>query len=361
MSTGTEAAKTADTFFIQRKENAMNIFDVLAFALNAVMPIILLMALGYLLKKKGFINAAFLKSGNKIVYNVLLPVSLFSNIANMNDFSGIDWKIFLYVFVVMIVLFFISIIMALRVPDIRQRGVISQAVIRSSYSLVGLSLAQIIAGEAGTQFAALLSLLIIPLGTTLPVISLSIFLNNNNKIFTRDMLHKLLLDTVKNPLIRGVAFGLLVLLIRPFFSIFPDALLNACSQFTFINTVLQYLSKASTPVALLVLGGQFEFNKLSDLKHQICLGVIGRNVISPLVGLGGAVILNSLGLVHFTSAAFAALIGLYATSVAVASAIVAEEMDNDGQLAGQLVIWTTLASAVSLFVSILLLRILGCL
>ena len=43
------------------------------FALNAVAPIILTVAIGYLLKKIGMMNEDFAKKANKIVFRVFLP------------------------------------------------------------------------------------------------------------------------------------------------------------------------------------------------------------------------------------------------------------------------------------------------
>ena len=122
---------------------------------------------------------------------------------------------------------------------------------------------------------------------------------------------------------------------------------------------MDYLAKASTPVSLLVLGGQFELSHIKGLRRQIILGVSGRLLFAPLLGVGCAVLLQSFDILYFDSGIYAALIALFATPVAVASAIMAEEMDNDGALAGQLVVWTTLLSSVVIFLAIVLLRGLG--
>jgi hypothetical protein len=123
-----------------------------------------------------------------------------------------------------------------------------------------------------------------------------------------------------------------------------------------VETALEYLAKSSTPLALLVLGGQFELSHIKGLRRQITLGVTGRLLFAPVVGVGGAVVLQRLGVFSFDNGIYAALVALFATPVAVASAIMAEEMDNDGQLARQLVVWTTLLSAVVIFVTIVILR-----
>ena len=43
------------------------------FAINAVLPIILMVAIGYSAKRAGLINSAVAKAVNKIVFRLLLP------------------------------------------------------------------------------------------------------------------------------------------------------------------------------------------------------------------------------------------------------------------------------------------------
>ena len=56
---------------------------------------------------------------------------------------------------------------------------------------------------------------------------------------------------------------------------------------------------------------------------------------------------------------FATYMGVFATPVAVASAIMAKEMGADDELAGQLVVWTSLVSTVTIFIYVTVLRIIG--
>lgn len=332
-------------------------FDLFAFALNAVMPIILLIALGYYLKKKGLFTKEFLKVGNKTVFRVLLPVLLFTNLAKMDNFSVLRVDLVLYVLCAIALLFGIGSILAQTTPDHRQKGVLLQCVFRSNFALIGVPLAQLMAGESGVQSAAVLSTFTIPIFNILSVISLSVYTGNQTAAGPK--IKKILRDIAHNPLLWGVLAGVLYVFIKPLFTVLPTTVTDFCSKFTFIWTGLDYLAKASTPVSLLVLGGQFELSHIKGLRKQIILGVSGRLLFAPVLGVGCAVLLQSLGFLHFDSGIYAALIALFATPVAVASAIMAEEMDNDGALAGQLVVWTTLLSSVVIFLTIVLLRGLG--
>ena len=331
--------------------------DLFIFALNAVMPIILLIALGYVLKKKGLFSKEFLKVGNKTVFRVLLPVLLFTNLAKMDGFSVLRGDLVVYVVLAILMLFVIGLILACITPDKRQKGVLHQCVFRSNFALIGVPLAQLIAGNSGVQSAAVLSTFTIPIFNISAVIALSAYTGNQTSAGPK--IKKILRDIAHNPLLWGVLAGVLYVFIKPVFATLPTSVTDFCGKFTFIWTSLDYIAKASTPVSLLVLGGQFELSHIKGLRKQILLGVSGRLLFAPILGVGGAVLLQHFGVLNFDSGIYAALIALFATPVAVASAIMAEEMDNDGALAGQLVVWTTLLSSVVIFLAIVLLRGLG--
>ena len=342
----------------------MSLSDVLIFAVNSVFPIILLAVVGYFLKVKGLFTKEFLRVGNKTVFNVLLPVLLFTNLAEVEDFSELSFSSIVYVLVVILLLVIAGFFVSLTTKDKRQKGVMLQCTFRSNFALIGVPLAQLMAGDAGVRYAAMLSAITIPVFNVLGVVVLSVFLDKkdeeNEKKDTAKRIGRILVGIIKNPLIIGVLAGILyVLVCKPVYRSLPADATEFLGKFSFINTTLGYLSKASTPVALLVLGGQFELGHISLLKRQISIGCVARLIVAPLIGVGGAAVLAKCGLVNFDNAVFAAFVALFGTPVAVASAIMAEEMDNDGDLARQLVVWTTFFSAITIFIIVALLRALG--
>jgi predicted permease len=123
-----------------------------------------------------------------------------------------------------------------------------------------------------------------------------------------------------------------------------------------VFTVLESLAGLATPPALLVLGVQFEFSAVSSMKREIVFGTMMRTVVAPVLGIGVAYLFfrESFGGAHF-----AAFVAVFATPVAVSSVPMAQEMDGDTALAGQLVLWSTLASAFSVFLASMLLRAVG--
>lgn len=326
--------------------------ESLIFAVNAVLPIILMVGLGYLLKRVGFLNDGFARMGNRLVFRVLLPAMLFLNVYKISDPSGIDLGYVWFVLAALTVIFFLSIpLVFFFTKDPKRRGVLLQAGFRSNYALIGLPLAQSLFGAAGVTVATVLSAFIIPLLNILAVVSLSVFREGKHSLNLR----KILLEIVRNPLILGVLAGCAALGIRAIFVSFGISF--RLSDVTPVYTVLDYLSSAATPLSLLVLGAQFEFSAIRELRREITAGVLLRNLLVPVVGLGAAYLFFYP--TYFSGAHFAAFVAMFATPVAVSSVPMAQEMDSDAALAGQLVVWTTIASALSVFLCAYLLKVGG--
>ncbi len=325
--------------------------DSFLFALGAVAPIILLVAIGYLLKRIGLLKHDLARAANKLVFRVFLPVTLFLNVYKIENLGDIEFGYMAYALIVIFLLFLLGLGLSFVVTGHRERrGPFIQVSFRSNYALVGLPLAGSLFGAEGMMVATLLSATSIPLFNVLAVISLSLFGGGEQKPGVK----KILLGIVKNPLIIGIATGLVFLGIRALFVHLGVSFRLA--DMAPIYTVLEYLSDLSTPLALLVLGAQFEFSAVKALRREIIAGTVARTVVAPLVGVGVAYLFFRD---VFTGAHFAAFVALFATPVAVSSLPMAQEMENDAALAGQYVVWTTIISAFSIFLASFLLRAAG--
>lgn len=334
-------------------------FELFIFAVNATLPLILIIALGYVLKKRGFFTSEFIKLGNKTVFRILLPVFLFTNISSMSSIEQIRVDVALFSVGSVLFMFFIGCLFAQFTKDPQQKGVLLQSCFRSNFALIGVPLAQLIAGDEGVVSAAIISAFVIPTFNILAVIALSLYVESDAHTSLMERIKKIIKGIVKNPLIIGVCLGILTLCLKLY--VLPEACVSFFRKLSFISTTLSYIARASTPMALLVLGAQFEMSMVHHLKKQIFLGVFGRLILAPILCMGTALFLHFHGFIYFSAANFSALIALVGTPVAVSSAIMAEEMKNDGQLASQLVVWTTLLSSFVIFFLILLLRGMGCL
>ena len=151
-------------------------------AINAVMPLILMVALGYILKRVGMIKTDFVKVANRLVFRVFLPSTLFLNVYKIGSAADIDIAYVIYALAVVIAVFLIiAPLTGLLTKDTRRRGVILQASFRSNFALVGIALASALFGESGVAAAALLSAIIIPTYNVLAVAALSLFSSGKEK------------------------------------------------------------------------------------------------------------------------------------------------------------------------------------
>lgn len=326
--------------------------DALLFSANAVLPIVIVIALGYVLKRVGMLTKPFLDVGNKLTFRVLIPAMLFFNVYNINSFSDINFWFVLYGMAAVIVIFLVGIpIYCAFTKDPAKRGSLIQSMFRSNYAIIGIPLATSLFGEKGAAAAGVMSAFCVPLFNILAVITLTIF--NGNETKGRIDVKKILIGIVKNPLIIGTVAGLAVLGIRELFVM--GGIEFRLRDIEFLYKSLENVKSICTPFALLVLGGRFEFSAVARLKKEIIFGTVMRCVFVPVAGLVGAYFLvPGLGGEHF-----ATYVGVFATPVAVASAIMAKEMGADDELAGQLVVWTSLASAITIFIYVTVLKAIG--
>lgn len=324
-------------------------FEIFMYAINAIMPIIVLIILGYGLKGIGFLKDDFLKMANKLVFRVCLPTLLFYNVYNVSGLAAIRFDVVFYCLIIIAVLFILGLVTVfLLIRDKRQKGVILQCVFRSNFALIGIPLSEALGGAEGVAVAAILSAFTIPLYNILAVIALSVFVSENGaKLDRKEILKKI----VKNPLIIGVCTGLAALLIRSFIPVKEDGTLvfSLSGTLEFLYTAIGNVGKIASPLALIVLGGQFNFSAVKGMRKEIMVGTMWRIVFAPLIGIVTAACLENMGILHFDNTVYPALLALFGSPVAVSSAIMAGEMENDEQLASQLVVWTSVGSMLTIF------------
>jgi len=323
--------------------------DSLIFALSAVAPIVLMVVVGYFFKKIGMMDESFAKKANKLVFRVFMPVMLFVNIYKMS-LSDVDLGFIGFCLAALFLIFGLSIPACMLIAGKKDRvGVLVQAIFRSGYSLIGIPLAGSLYGDAGVTAATILSAALIPCFNVLAVISLSALSGEKGEKIS---VKKIILDIIKNPLIIGIFAALVCVAVRTF--VFETAGIEfRLSDIGPLFVVLQYLANLAIPLALLVLGAQFEFSAVAALKKEIIFGTLTRTVIVPALVLGVAYIFFRD---RFGPALFATLVAAFATPVAVPSVPMVQEMGGDLTLAGQLVVWSTLASAITVFLVTFLLR-----
>lgn len=323
--------------------------EIFMFSFNAVMPILLMMMLGYFLRSVHFADEAFFKKANTLVFKVFLPVLLFVNVYEIESLSKVNWGVVVYTVAIVVVLCLTGLVLTKLLFRERSKiGPLCQCSFRSNYAIIGIPLAEALGGSEAVGFACVLSAAAIPMFNILAVIILSHYSDDDHSASVKDTVKK----TATNPLIIGVLLGVIVIAIR---SALPlnsegEVVFSIMRDMPFFYSALKTIAKGTTALALIVLGARFDFSKVSSLLGEIIFGTVMRLLIAPLVGIGtGMLISANTNLINLTSVEYPALISLFASPIAVSSAVMVGEIGGDEQLAGQLVVWTSVFSMFTMF------------
>ena len=332
---------------------------ILSTAANAVLPLVLLILLGYVLRRTGYMPESFVKTGNKIMFQVLIPVMLFVNVYDLESIRSIDWSLVLYGCCMVLVLFGFGIVIALvSTKAASRRSVILQASFRGNMSVIGLPLAGALGTEAALGAASMLSAFTVAMFNALAVIAFTIFSDNHSDGMKR--LKSTLRSIMKNPLILSICAGFVVLLLRSLQELlWGRVVFSVQRDIPFLYTALKNLKAVTTPFSLLILGGQFVFSAVSSYRKEIAVGSALRIVFAPLLGIGVAVLLGRFTGLKFGQDAYPALIALFGAPAAVSGPVMASQMGADAQLATQIVVWTSIGSIFTIFATACLLMSMG--
>ena len=302
--------------------------------LNAVLPIFLLMAVGYAARCFHLLDRADVAKINKIIFRAFMPVMVFYNIYSSDLSSAVRGSLLGYAVLGVFAEFLLSLGYALLFGKERsRRGVVIQGLFRSNFVIIGLPIAEsLVDGDLGP--VAMLLAAVVPLYNVLAVITLAIF--NGQKPDWK----KVLLDILENPLIIGSAMGIAALLagIR-----LPAPLEKVVSQ----------MSDATSPMLLFLLGAFFQFRGMRGHVRELAAVCLGRLVVFPALFLGLAAAMG------FRGVELVSLLGVFASSTAIASFTMAQQMGGDAELAGDIVVWTSALCSFTLFGWSLLFKLLA--
>jgi len=304
-------------------------------AFFVVCPLFLMMALGYFLKVIEIFNDRLLKELNALCFKVFLPLILFINVYKTDISQVFNLKLVVFS-VSSICLCFIVLmgIVPLFEKENKKRGVLVQGIFRSNFILFGIPIAVSLFGNEYIGLTAVLIVFIIPVFNILSVIALEVFDSEQTNI------KNIIKGIILNPLIIGSAIAL-------FFLITGIKLPNV------LEKTVSDISMIATPLALIVLGGSFKVSKLSKLSKNVIplsMGVIAKLVIVPMVLIPVSVLCG------FRGPELGALMALYTSPTAVSSFIMAEQMNGDSELAGQIVAISSIVSILTIFIWIVILK-----
>jgi len=308
------------------------------FSINAVAPLFILIAAGYVARRFNFVSDNFLSEATHFVFKFLLPVMLFQNIREVfhGSFSN-TYLIFTAMSGIILIIALSLCIVPLLVKGSGQRGSMIQGIYRSNFVIYGMPLATSMYGQDAAHSVAMLLGVVTPFYNIAAVILLSLFSETRSQ---RLSIMQTLRDIARNPLILGCVVGMI-------FGAFQISLPVA------INKPISELSAAAPLLALFLMGGEFKFRSLNNNLWKVLSATAIRLLFIPLIAM---LVFIPMG---FRTIELSVLLCVFASPTAVSSYVMASKMGCDGELAGQIVVLTTVASGLSIFLFIFVLRSIG--
>ena len=309
--------------------------QALSIAFHAIVPLFLIIAVGYTVKRLGWIGPEEVRRFNKVCFYTFMPVMLFYNIYTSDFSQAVRLPYALFVVgaaLGMVAVSFAVTLLAEKMPE--RRGVMIQAAFRSNFVLLGLPIAAELLPEGNLGVTALMVAIVVPIYNMMSVVVLEYFRGGKPRA------GEVLLAVVKNPLILGSVAGLLV---QALHITLPEVLVSFAGK----------MNSAATPLILLLLGASFETREVARYKKELLVCVGLRLVVFP-----GAILTLAAAL-GLRDIEFVTVLAMTAAPTAVNSFNMAQQLGGDSQLAGSAVVVSTAASFFTLFVWITLFKQLG--
>lgn len=304
----------------------------LILSLNVVLPLFITMSLGYFLKYLNMFDNNTLDTMNNITFKSFLPMLLFYNIYK-TDLQGVfNLKLMIFSATCVIALYLILyLIVPLIEKDNKKRGALLQGLFRSNFVIFGIPITESLFGSEKVGVAALLIAVIVPLFNILSVLALETFRGGKPDF------RKISIGIIKNPLIIASCLGILTLLLK---IKIPTA----------IEKTISDVSKIATPLSLILLGASFKFDNIKKYLKQTTIAVVGKTILTPCIILPICIMFGYRG-VELTT-----LMIIFAAPTAISSFTMAQQMDSDSDLAGQIVVFTSAFCVVTVFMWIFILK-----
>ncbi len=297
-----------------------------------------MMVLGYIFHQIGWMDDIFASKMNKFVFLVPLPVMVFKDLATV-DFKEVwDLKFVLFCFLATVLSITIAAIVSCILRDKTVKGEFIQASYRSSAALLGIAFIQNIYGNSG--MAPLMIIGSVPLYNIMAVIVLSFFKPGQDKKMTAALWKKTLKGIVTNPIIIGIALGIIWSTLK-----IPMPYI--------LEKTLNNVGNVASPMGLMAMGATFDFKK--------ALGKVKPAVTATVIKLIGFVmvflpIAVSMG---FRKEKLVAILVMLGSATTVSCYVMAKNMGHEGVLTSSVVMLTTLFSAFSLTMWLYVLRSMG--
>lgn len=301
-------------------------------ALNAVLPMFLIIAVGILVRRLHIISDSAIREANTLCFKVFMFVLIFYNVYTSDLGTSFNPSLLGFCLAGVLAEFFLGLILIPRIESSNPaRGVMLQDFVRSNLILLGVPIATALYGEGNLGVISVISAIIIPVFNFLAVLALELFRGG------KPSLGKIARGIAHNAIFLGAILGL-------FFALIGLELPAV------IESAVSSMAKVATPLSLLLMGASLRFDRLKGMARNLIICTAERTVIMPAIFIPLGVLLG------FRNMELCTILLVFGTPAAVNSFTMAQQMDGDADLAGGLVLTTAAASCVTLFLWIWLLK-----
>lgn len=307
----------------------------LIICVNAVIPQAIFLAIGIIIKKGKMVTAEEVKRITAFTFKLLYPFMMFDNLYGKNLEENMNWPLVIYVVGLLAVLIAgsYSAVCAFE-KEAYNRGAMIQAIFRSNIVLMGLPVAINLFGKDNVTEVAVVLLFIVPLYNIMSVVILEKFRGGRTSILA--MVRKV----ITNPIIMGAIAAVIVLSLG---IEVPEIIMQPVNS----------LADATNPISMVLLGASLDIHGIREDRKRVLFCVIGKLVIVPAIGIGGALLLG------FEGVALIAVVLMVASPTALASFAMASSMGSNGGLAGEAIVFSTIFSCVTMPVWLFILKTMG--
>jgi predicted permease len=308
--------------------------------LLAVFPVFLLIALGAVLRRYGFLNQGFIDSANSLVYYILLPALLINELSAAEFRSAFSATLVIGAYAAILITFGFAFAAAraLKIGP-SETGSFVQGTVRANFAYVGLPIVFNVMGQAGMSKAGIFLGFGVIWLNALSILAL-ILPHGLGKEKGIETALRILRQVATNPTIlactAGIALSLLALPVP-----------------AIARKTMSLLAAATLPLSLLCLGGSFSLERarrgfgIAALAALLKLVVVTGLALAfyRWMGVGGDDL--RVGII------------MLGCPTAVVTYVLASQLMGDIDLAGTIVITSTAASAVTITGWLFLLRAMG--
>ncbi|OPZ08704.1 MAG: Membrane transport protein [candidate division BRC1 bacterium ADurb.BinA292] len=302
----------------------MNVFNSLA-------PIFLIIGLGALLSRIGFLTPPLVAGANAFAYWIALPALLFRETATAQVNLAGHWDAFAVLLGGMLVCVAAGYLAAwvIRLPG-QDAGTLVQAAFRGNLAYIGLAVVILSAENGASDPAALSVLMLAGIVPFYNVVAVIVLLASQHR-FEWGAVRRVLRQLASNPLIIASVAGALVML-------------SSWSLPAVVDRTLRPIAQTGLPLALLGIGATLHSERIRGGWLPVGTAGLIKVALAPAFGIlaGGAI--------GLTPDELRIVLIYLACPTAAASYVMADQLGGNRILAAGCVVFSTLASFVSLSV-----------